>query len=79
MTPEQRKTLVELANQEGLSWRGSRAHVAGWTQEYATVTTERPGFWATSWDAVERAIEARTFDGEVLWLSSSAWLGTVQS
>ena len=74
MSDAQKARLLERAHRK-ITWRGKTCSIGGWANEYATVTTSRPGFWGTSWEAIARAIESGSLDTENVWFISHGWLG----
>ncbi len=58
----------------GYTFMAHDASVAGWRNELASVTTDLPGFYHTTWEEVA---QAKATDGviRVAWLASKAWLG----
>lgn len=54
MTEDERRKYVEM---QGFTLAGHKCHIAGWKNEWATITADFPGFWSTSWETVKRIAE----------------------
>lgn len=61
---------------DGWTLEGVRCSVAGWRNDYATVSPACGGSWRASWDTVERVYNSgRNFTVTDVVFSSAAWLG----
>jgi hypothetical protein len=59
-----------------LTFEGISCKVAGWANDYATITAQFPGFWQASWETVERVINGDgNFTVEDVTLTNMRWLG----
>ena len=76
MNIARRKQLAETSRT--LTFEGVPCKVAGWTNDYATVTALFPGFYQATWETVERVVEG---DGnctvEDVTLTHMLWLGSI--
>lgn len=73
MNEQQRRHLVENGNFRLAN--GEKCRIGGWKNSvYATATSDSPGFYSISWEALKRARE----NNEPISLGNrvgSAWLG----
>lgn len=74
MESETKERLIDQAHHK-ITWRGKLCSVGGYANEYATVTTSKPGFYHCTWETIQRAIESGTLDNENVWFASHGWLG----
>ena len=74
MNDQQKRSLVE--HPRPLTFEGIPCKVAGWTNDYATVTAAFPGFYQASWETVERVINGEgNFTVEDVTLTNMIWKG----
>ena len=72
-----RKQIAETARP--LTLEGVPCKVAGWANDYATVTAHFPGFYQATWETVERFIEGDgNFTVEDVTLTNMRWLGSIE-
>lgn len=77
MNEQQRKRLVE--SRPVLTLEGAACSVAGWGNEYsAGISGNFAGFWETSWETVQDAIENNggALSASDVRLVNLSWLGT---
>lgn len=72
-----RKQLTETSR--SLTFEGVPCQVAGWANEYATITAKFPGFYQATWETVERVVKSDgNFTVEDVTLTNMRWQGTVE-
>ena len=77
MNIARRKQLTETSRP--LTFEGVPCKIAGWANEYATVTALFPGFYQATWETVERVVEGDgNFTVEDVTLTNMRWLGSIE-
>ena len=77
MNVARKKQLAETSRK--LTFEGVPCKIAGWANEYATVTALFPGFYQATWETVERVVEGDgNFTVEDVTLTNMRWLGTIE-
>jgi hypothetical protein len=72
-----RKQLAETSRP--LTFESVPCKVAGWANDYATLTALFPGFYQATWETVERVVEGDgNFTVEDVTLINLRWHGTVE-
>ena len=76
MNIARRKQLAETSRP--LTFEGVPCQIAGWANEYATITAKFPGFYQATWKTVERVVAGDgNFTVEDLTLINLRWPGTI--
>jgi hypothetical protein len=77
MKSASRKQLTETSRH--LTFEGIPCKVAGWANEYATVTAHFPGFYQATWETVERIVDGDgNFTVEDVTLTHMLWRGSIE-
>ena len=77
MNIARRKQLAETSRP--FTFEGVPCDVAGWANDYATVTAQFPGFYQASWETVERVAEGDgNFTVEDVTLTNMLWHGSIK-
>ena len=77
MDYQRKRELAETA--KPLTFEGIPCKVAGWANEYATVTALFPGFYQAAWETVERVVEGDgNFTVDDVTLINMRWLGSIE-
>jgi hypothetical protein len=77
MNIARRKQLAETSR--SLTFEGVPCKVAGWANDYATITALFPGFYQATWETVERVVEGGgNFTVVDVTLTNMRWLGTME-
>ena len=77
MNIARRKQLAETSRP--LTFEGVPCKVAGWANDYATVTAQFPGFYQATWETVEHVAEGDgNFTVEDVTLINMRWLGSIK-
>lgn len=75
MDYQRKRELAETT--KTLTFEGVPCQVAGWANEYATITPLFPGFYQATWETVERVVESDgNFTVEDVTLTNMRRLGT---
>jgi hypothetical protein len=73
---QRKRELAETS--KPLTFEGVPCQVAGWANEYATITALFPGFYQATWDTVQRVVEGNgNFTVEDVTLTNMRWLGSI--
>ena len=77
MDYQRKRELAETA--KPLTFEGIPCKVAGWANEYATVTALFPGFYQAAWETVEHVVEGDgNFTVDDVTLINMRWLGSIE-
>lgn len=77
MDYQRKRELAETT--KPLTFEGIPCKVAGWANEYATVTALFPGFYQATWETVERVVQGDgNFTVEDVTLTNMRWLGSIE-
>ena len=77
MDYQRKRELAETTKR--LTFEGVPCQVAGWANEYATVTAKFPGFYQATWETVGCVVEGDgNFTVEDVTLTNMRWRGSIE-
>lgn len=72
----QRKRELVDTQKGNITLEGVKCNIAGWANDYATISPHCGGFWHCSWETVKRVIESGgAFTAQDVEWDSWRWLG----